>query len=226
VVPMDIRVKAILFDSRDVGNGYSNTIEAFSQETQLVYVNATVNYQVGAKDAPYLFRTVGPDYYNTLIPSRVFQVFKDVMVQYPAIQIAPNREAIRASVRARLQQELGRFSINIVDVNINNIYFSQQFQSAIEAKQQATQDTLRAQQLVKKAQFEAQAVVAQAQGDAQATVVRAQGQATANADLAKSLAPNILQYLTIQKLASKIQVVMVPNSTGSLLINPSQFIHP
>jgi regulator of protease activity HflC (stomatin/prohibitin superfamily) len=225
VVPMDIRVKAILFNSRDQGNGFSNTIDAFSQETQNVFINATVNYQVAPKDAPYLFRTVGPNYYNILIPSRVNQVFKDVTVKYPAVQIAPNREAIRIAVRTRLQQELARFSITIVDVNINDISFSPQFQAAIEAKQETTQQVLRAQQLVKRAQFDAQAVVAQAQGDAQSTIVRAQGQATANADLSKSLTPTVLQYLTIQRLASKIQVIMVP-SNGSLLVNPSQFIKP
>jgi prohibitin 2 len=225
VVLMDTRVKVIIFNSADKGNQFSNTIDAFSQETQDVHIVATVNYQVAPKDAPNLFKTVGPNFYNVLIPPRVYQAFKDVAVQYPAIQIAPNREAIRRAVIDRLRASLAPYSINVVDVNINDISFSQQFQNAIEGKQQATQDALRAQQLIKLAQYQAQQAIAQAQGVAQSTIVRAQGQATANLDLAKSLTPTVLQYLTIQKLSDKISVILTPTN-GALLLNPSQFIKP
>ena len=73
-------------------------LDSFSQETQDVFIKATINYQVSPKDIQRLYRTVGPDYFDKLVPNRVNQFFKDETVKYAAVQIAPNRDQIRADV--------------------------------------------------------------------------------------------------------------------------------
>ena len=143
-------------------------LECFSKETQNVYVRATLNYQPEAARVPQLYREVGANYFNTLVESRVNQHFKDETVKYPALEIAPNREEIRAAIRDRLSRELGPYGIRVLDVNIDNIAFSPEFEASIERKQIATQDALRAEQLVQQRRFEAQQREEEAKGTARA----------------------------------------------------------
>lgn len=213
VITFETRVKTMRFA------GDENTqpaIAAFSSETQNVQVKATLNYNVDPADVGQLYRQVGSNF-EILIPSRVNQVVKDETVKYTATSLAPNREKLRQSVVARLKTELAPFSINVLDVNLDNISFSTQFEKAIEAKQEATQEALKAQQQVQSATFQAQSRVEAAKGDAEVLRQKANGQADANRSLNASLSPAVLQYLTIQKLAGNISVIMLPTGDNQIL---------
>ena len=113
---------------------------------------------------------MGTDWFDRLVPNNLNQAFKDEAVKFKAVDIAPNREPIRTAVLKALRTRLSPYSIRVNDLNIDNIEFSQQFEAAIEAKQEATQAALRAEAQVQQAKFEAQSVVAKAQGEADANV--------------------------------------------------------
>src|SRR5207248_4871260 len=80
-------------------------LDSFSQETQDLFITATLNYEVSPGDIQRLYRTVGPDYFEKLIVPRVNQFFKDETVKFRAVDIAPNRDTIREEVRKRLKLE-------------------------------------------------------------------------------------------------------------------------
>jgi regulator of protease activity HflC (stomatin/prohibitin superfamily) len=212
---------------------------AFSKETQDVFVDATANIAVAPDDVQCLYRTVGSDWYEKLIPSRVLQTLKDETVKYTTVQVAPHREAIRAAVRARLQQQLSNFrarrgacavKIDVQDFLLRNVDFRPEFKDAIEKKQIATQDAQTAQNRVAQKQAEADGQVATAKGDARSNVARAEGEATAtlvkaraqanaNRLLARSLTNQVIQYQYVTKLAPNVQAI-VPNN-GTVLIPSS-----
>ncbi len=192
-------------------------LTAFSAETQNVLITTTINYSVSPGDARDLIARVGTDWFDRLVPNNLNQAFKDEAVKFTAVNIAPNRETIRTAVLKALRARLNPYSINVNDLNIDNIEFSKQFEAAIEAKQEATQAALRAQAQVQQAKFEAQSRVAKAQGEADANVAVAQGQAEANRKLNASLSPNVLQYIAIQKLNPKLQIAVLPAGTNALI---------
>lgn len=198
-------------------------LSSFSQETQNVYIRATLNYEVEPRDVQNLYRNIGPDYFERVIRPRVVQVFKDETVKYKAVDIAPNRERIRSSVRERLVLELQQYSIHVDDLLVDNIRFSEGFENAIEQKQIATQDALREQERVKQKEFEAQQVVATARGEADANVIRAQGQADANRLVRESLSPALIQFEAIQKLAPNIKIALIPSGQG-VIIDPTTLL--
>lgn len=192
-------------------------IEAFSRETQDVLAATTLNYSVSADAIQYLYRTIGPRWFDVLIEPRVMNFFKEETVKYESVNVAPNREKIRSVVRARLAEDLAPYSITVHDFLIDNIDFRPEFKQAIEAKQIAAQDALRERERVEQRKNEAQQAVEIARGEADATRERAKGQADANRALAASLTPDVLQYLAIQKLADKIEVMLVPPGQGMIL---------
>jgi len=181
-------------------------LDSFSEETQDVFITATLNYEVSPDAIQDLYRNVGPDYFDKLVVTRVNQIFKDQTVKYPAVQIAPNREEIRQQTRERLTEELEGFSIRVVDLLIDEINFNPEFKRAIEQKQIATQDALREEQRVRQAEFEAQQVVERARGTAQA-----------NRLLSQSLTPQVIQYQAIERLSDKVQIALIPSGQGVIL---------
>jgi regulator of protease activity HflC (stomatin/prohibitin superfamily) len=195
-------------------------LQSFSQETQDVFVRASLNFQVSPKAVQNLFRTVGADYYHVLIEPRVAQNFKDETVKYRSVDIAPNREKIRQAVRAKLEQELSPYSIHIVDLLLDNVDFSQEFKRSIENKQIATQKALEEEQLVAAEKFKAQQRVETEKGEGEAKLARAEKEALANQKLAASLTPLLVQQSMIEKLSSKIQIMVVPQGQNFLMQLP------
>ena len=198
-------------------------LTAFSAETQNAYITTTINYSVAPQDARGLIARVGTDWFDRLVPNNLNQAFKDEVVKFQAVEIAPNRETIRSAVLRALRSRLAPYSIRVNDLNIDNIAFSKQFEQAIEAKQEATQAALRAKAQVQQAQFEAQSRVAKAKGEADANVTVAEGQAEANRKLNASLSPNVLQYIAIQKLSPLLRIAVLPAGSNSL-IDPTKLL--
>lgn len=192
-------------------------LEAFSKETQDVFVKATLNVRVSPETIQQLYRNVGPNWFEVLVESRVAQNFKDETVKYESIQIAPHREEIRKTVRDRLERELSPYSIEVVDLLLDNIDFRPEFKAAIEAKQIATQRALEEEQKVFIATHQASQLVEQAKGKGSAIFEEASGQAKANDKLSKSLSPELLQYALIQKLGGNIEVIILPAGQNFIL---------
>ena len=181
-------------------------LEAFTSETQDVFIVATMNYRVDPANIQNLYREVGANYFEKLIPTRVNQLFKDETVKYRAVNIAPNRERIRRSVRERLATELAKYSIQVEDLLVDNIKFSPEFTQAIEDKQIATQQAQAAQNRVREAKFKAQQVIEQAQGEAKAFLIKN-----------RTLTPLVVQQNAIDKLNPNIEVLILPSGSNFLL---------
>jgi prohibitin 2 len=192
-------------------------LSSFSQETQDVFVAATLNISISPKDIQDLYRNVGENFFNVLVAPRVEQNFKDETVKYKSVDIAPNREAIRKTVRDRLERELTQYSIQVKDLLLENIDFNPGFKAAIENKQRATQKALEEEQNVKVKKQLAEQAIESAKGQAQAVLINAEKQAEANRKLSASLTPELIQYTMIQKLSDKIEVMILPAGQSFIL---------
>jgi regulator of protease activity HflC (stomatin/prohibitin superfamily) len=192
-------------------------LNAFSEESQDVFVRATLNIRVSPQAIQELYRTVGPNFHTILVESRVIQNFKDETVKYKSVEIAPHREEIRKAVRQRLEKELSPFSIEVVDLLLDNIDFNADFKKAIEDKQIATQRALEEQQKVEGEKYKAQQAIERAKGEGSAILFRAEKEAEANKKLAASITPELVRYAMVQKLSDKIQVMMLPAGQNFIL---------
>ena len=192
-------------------------LNSFSEESQDVFVRASLNVRVSPQTIQQLYRTVGPNFFNVLVESRVIQNFKDETVKYKSVEIAPNRENIRKAVRERLEKELSPFSIEVVDLLLDNIDFNPEFKKAIEDKQIATQRALEEQQKIEGEKHKAQQAIERAKGEGSAILFRAEKEAEANRKLAASLTPELVRYAMVQKLSDKIQVMMLPSGQNFIL---------
>lgn len=195
-----------------------NTLAAFSEETQEVFIAATLNIRVSPVAIQKLYREVGPNYFDIVVAPRVAQNFKDETVKYKSVDIAPNREEIRRAVRDKLQSELSeRYSIEVVDMLLDDIDFNDDFKKAIEAKQVATQRALEEEQKVAVVRHQAEQAVERAVGEGNAILAVAEKQAEANLKLSQSLTPALIQYTMVQRLSDKIGVMILPPGQNFIL---------
>lgn len=153
----------------------------FSSDIQEVHVFYTINYQINKQNAQEIYRTIGTDYYNTVITPRCQEAVKAAFARYTAENLIADRNTVATLIEEDLRNDLANYNIELVATAIEDIDFSDEFTNAAEAKVTAQQNKLTAQTQQETANLEAQAAaerqVIQAQADADSAIIAAQGDA-------------------------------------------------
>ena len=178
------------------------TAQVPSSEGLIVGLDTSLLFQVTAKDAPRIRKTVGDQ--RQVIERLIIPYFRnavrDVVAGYPVknIYAEQGRKEIAAKIRDYLRENLGPRGIEVVDVLLRDIQLPQRFKESIEAK-------LTAEQRVQQKQFELE----QAVKEAEIEVARARGAAQAQEIIRETLSDRYLQYLWIQTLNDNPNVIYV-----------------
>lgn len=185
-----------------------------TKDLQMVNIKLRVLWRPKEKDLPRLYRELGTDFDERVLPSIGNEVLKSVVAQYNAEELLSKRAEVSQRIKADLQKRAEQFYLELDDVAITHLTFGREFMRAIESKQVASQEAERQQWVVQKAEQERQAVVTRAQGEAEAAAIITQAmEATGNAiievrriDAAKEIAA---------KLANSRNIVYLPSGQGS-----------
>merc|ERR1712232_1497975 len=155
--------RPIIFDVR--ARPHTMTSLTGSKDLQMVNISLRALCKPDVGKLPEIYRTLGMDFDEKVLPSIVNEVLKSVVAQYNASQLIVQRDLVSRMIRQRLTQRAGDFNILLDDVAITHLNFSPEYEKAVEAKQVAQQQAERARYLVLQAQEEKKKTIIHAEGE-------------------------------------------------------------
>lgn len=212
-----------------------DSIQARTKDGQIVFIDASVIYQVNPAQVIPLHITWQGRYEDGVVRPQARGSIRDAVSQFGVEElVSSKRVEMEALITSTLESNLADNNLILVDFVLRNIRFSDEYAAAVEQKQIAEQQAQQAKFVVEQkkqeaeqarqvAQGQADAAVIAAQGAAQARLVEADAEAKALELIAAALAdnPDLLTYQYISKLAPNIQVMLVPNNMPYLLPLPN-----
>ena len=176
VVKMDNRTQKAAVD-----------LTCFSSDIQEVTMKYSINFQIEKANAQTIYKTIGTNYYETIVSPRIEEAVKSVAAQYTAEGLVSHRDEMGDKIKIKLTEELREYNIELVNAAIENLDFTDEFTNAVEAKQVAEQNKI-------KANIEAEAT------------------AKANKLLAESLTAEVLKNKFYEKWNGELPNVMGNNA--------------
>lgn len=170
-----------------------------SKDLQEVKAVVALNFHLRGENAVDVYQNVGTEYKDRIIAPAMQEAFKATTAQFTASELIGKRESVKKLALDELSLRLDKYNIVVDDFNIVNFDFSEEFNTAIEAKTVAQQNKERA-------VIEAETALTKAQGEANAQkALRDNG----------GLSPEYLEFIAIQKWNG----VMPLSTNGNSFIN-------
>lgn len=142
-----------------------------TKDLQMVNIKMRVLWRPVVEELPTLYRELGTDFDERVLPSIGNEVLKAVVAQYNAEELLSKRAEVSERVKIEMIKRAKTFHLTLDDVAITHLTFGREFMKAIEAKQVASQEAERQQWVVVRAEQERQAVVTRAEGEAEAATI-------------------------------------------------------
>lgn len=220
-------------------------MSCFSSDIQEVDVVYSINYQIQKSNAQTIYRSIGENYYDTVMVPRIQEAVKSVIAQYTADELVERRDELSSKILEILVEDLATYNIEVVSTAVENIDFTDAFTAAVEAKQVAAQNKLQAEIVQQQAIMEESAaaerkviaaeaaaetdkIEAEAEAEirriaADATEYVGQKDAEVNKLLADSLTEALLRYYLIQGWDGKLPETYVGDGDPLSILDIAAF---
>jgi regulator of protease activity HflC (stomatin/prohibitin superfamily) len=209
---MDTRLQSYTMSvAPDEGEQYGDdSIESLTKDGQKIFVDITVQYRINNSDTPWVFQNIGTDYLVKIVRPGVRNIIRDVITGYDSTQLftRETREEAQKKMRDGLKEQYAVNKVELIDLLLRNIKFSEVYLQSIEDKQVA-------QQRIQKAEYEKQ----ESEKLKEKKIIEAEAEAEAIRLKGETLKanPQVIQFEFVQKISPGIKWGILPNSIMPLL---------
>ena len=211
---ISVQIQKEAFEKTEAGD---NRLQAYSRDQQPATIAMAVNYHV--TDASAVYAQFGSliNMKSRIINSRAYEQVKNVFGQFDAADAIQKRALLNAEVFAAIRKSVSG-PLVVDSVQIEDITFSTQYESAVEARMQAIvkQQQAEADKQKRIIDADASAYEVKAAADAKAHQIEVQGKAEAGAIQARGDAlrnnPSLPTLVASEKWNGVLPTTMVPGN--------------
>jgi regulator of protease activity HflC (stomatin/prohibitin superfamily) len=199
----------VQLDTRtQIMNGNTTAYTKDVQQTQLVYV---LNYSLRPDAVVPTFQTIGHDWATKIVTPVVEANIKEVLGQFEAVDLITNREKAKLAIVVQIKGELEARGVQVINFELSNIDFADEFEKAVEAKVTAVQRAAEAKNKTVQVQEEANQKIISAKAEAESMTIRSQ---------ALSQNRGLVEYEAVQKWDGKLPVYMMGGTVPFMNLTP------
>ncbi|XP_042498808.1 prohibitin-3, mitochondrial [Macadamia integrifolia] len=211
--------KPYIFDIRTRPHTFASI--SGTKDLQMVNLTLRVLSRPVVPSLPTIFKTLGLEYDEKVLPSIGNEVLKAVVAQFNADQLLTERPHVSALVRESLIRRAKDFNIVLDDVAITHLSYGGEFSKAVEQKQVAQQEAERSKFIVAKAEQERRAAIIRAEGESESAKLISDATAAAGMGLIELRRIEASREVA-STLAKTPNVAYLPGGNNMLLgLNPS-----
>eukprot|EP00760_Papus_ankaliazontas_P000693 PhM_4_TR10183/c0_g1_i1/m.82246/K17080/PHB1; prohibitin 1 len=182
-----------------------------TKDLQMVNIRLRVLFRPDQQALPDLWRDLGADYDERVLPSIGNEIMKAVVAEYNAEELIVKREMVSDRIRTWMSEKaLREFHIILDDISLMDISFGKEFMQAVEAKQVAQQEAERF-----------KFVVLEAEQKKKAAVVRAEGESAAAKLISDAIAKAGQGLVELRRIEASKEIAMDLTSSGNVSFVPS-----
>jgi regulator of protease activity HflC (stomatin/prohibitin superfamily) len=193
--------------------------EAYSQDQQPARVQVSVNYRLPENNVLDVYSRLGENYPAILIDTQLPRRLKEVFGRFTAQSMIQDRTQLGIEVEKSLEAALDGRGIQVVSVQVEDVAFSQVYETAVENRMSAivAQYQAEAEKQRRITNADAAAYEVKAAADAQAHAIEVQGAAQAAAIKARADAlkdnPDLVSLTAAEKWNGQLPTTMIPGGS-------------
>lgn len=158
----------------DVKTQVRNTqTQVYTKDIQQANIYYTVNYRLEDVAAHLIFKEVGRNWEEKILPQILEGTIKNVIGQWDAVDLIANRQKATSQIQVALTDKLASRHIIVENFEVNNIDYTGEFEQAVEAKVTAVQRAAESQNKTIQVEEEAKQRIITAKAEAESMRIRA-----------------------------------------------------
>ncbi len=209
---------------------FKEKVDALTADDLPVTVYATITMRPTPEEVYFLAQEVGPDWYRQLVHPQLLSAVRGVVANYTMVTLPERSSEIGGKIEAVVVESLKGRHLEVYNVALSEMEFSQMVLRAIEQKQAKEQEkeqkdfeVVIAQRNADIARIQARgegdSLKIRAEGEADSLRIRAIGQSQAQEIITKTLTPGYLQFKLYESPNAK--TIIVPEKLNvPMIINP------
>jgi prohibitin 2 len=163
IVEMDTRVQRVDAET-----------DTYTRDVQQAAIKYTLNYRLQQNAAHLMYRDIGRDWEQKLIPQVVLGTLKEVIGVWDAVDLISNRDKAANTAFESIRTSLAERNVEVSRFEITDISYTREFENSVEQKVIAQQKAIEEQNRTKQIEEQARQKVLSAEAEAKSMQIRAE----------------------------------------------------
>lgn len=148
--------------------------DTYTRDVQQASIKYTLNYRLQQNAAHIVYRDIGVEWEQRLIPQVVLGTLKEVVGKWDAVDLIANRDKAGQTAFEAIRTNLAERNIEVSRFEITDIAYTSEFENSVEQKVIAQQKAIEEQNRTKQIEEQARQKVLSAEAEAKSIQIRAQ----------------------------------------------------